>query len=188
MVFERIEQISKGWSSNIWKIRYKGKVCVLKESREKSNRKNLAEREGKMLSRANKIGIGPKLLKVDFEKNFVIMEYVKGDRIVDWVNSREFEKASKEQVYYLLKKLFEQVFLLDEIGLRHSQLQVGKNILVKKIIKKRKIFYEPVIIDFEKASMKKGKKKNEGQIKSFFFYNPNGNIAKKVRKKLNLKL
>jgi putative serine/threonine protein kinase len=198
MKYAKIEKIAKGWSSYIWKVKAlsnnsedsaqfpPGWTGVLKEVREKSNRKNLAEREGKMLSLANTIGIGPKVEDIDFEKNFVVMEFVEGPKLLDWVLSEEFDLVSRKEAYAFVKELVRQCLALDEIGLRHTQLQVGKNILVTK--RKGKLF--PVIIDFEKASVNitNKKLKNFGQITAFLFLNPNGAVAKRIREKLNLKL
>ncbi|MDD3084102.1 MAG: hypothetical protein PHP82_03705 [Candidatus ainarchaeum sp.] len=187
MNYKKIKKIVKGWSSNIWLIKNdEGKIFVKKEVREKSNRKNLAEREGKMLALANSIKIGPKLIETNYEKNFVIMEYIVGKKFLEFVFSKEFEKMNKKEVYDLIKELLRQGIALDEIGLRHNQLQIGKNILVTKKILKKKII--PIIIDFEKSSLIKGKEKNFGQLTSFLFYNPNGVVAKKIRTKLNLTL
>lgn len=191
MKFRRIQKISKGWSSYIWKIKLEnGLICVSKEVREKSNRKNLAEREGKHLALANTINIGPKIIKINYEKNYVIMEYVKGTVFFKWVFSSEFDSLNKKELYEFIKELFRQCIKLDKIGLTHSQLQVGKNIIVTKKVINGKRKFIPTIIDFEKASFSKEKikEKNFGQIASFLFYNPNGKIAKKIRKKLNLKL
>ncbi len=185
MKYTKIKQIAKGWSSYIWLVKNEqGKVLAMKEVREKSNRKNLAEREGKMLKLANSVGVGPKLEEVNFEENFVIMEYIPGKKFLDFVFTKEFDEMKKEELYNFLKELLRQGIILDEIGLRHNQLQVGKNILVKKEDNK----YVPVIIDFEKGSLKEGCKNNFGQLASFLFYNPNGAVAKKIREKLNLKL
>jgi predicted Ser/Thr protein kinase len=210
-MYKKIKKIAKGWSSYIWIVEKAGKKFIRKEVREKSNRKNLAEREGKMLKLANTVRVGPKLIEINFEKNFVIMEYVKGKKFLDFVSSTEFEQTNSEKIYDLTKEIYKQCLALDKIGLTHSQLQVGKNILVtKKIIndkndfkkinyntnkknnnenQNRKFELFPTIIDFEKASLRTdGKEKNIGQIESFLFYNPNGFVAKKIRKKLNLKI
>ncbi len=212
MKYQKISKIAKGWSSYIWlaevlssnsedstrvnRASSSGKKVAIKEVREKSNRKNLAEREGKMLKLANSVGVGPKLVEANFEKNFVVYEYVEGERFFDFVFSGEFENASRKEIYFFVKELMRQCLLLDEIGLRHTQLQVGKNILVKKIFIKGKKQFVPVIIDFEKASVTEGalrnartkSGKNFGQITSFLFYNPHGKVAEKVREKLNVKL
>jgi len=167
------------------------KEFVLKEVREKSPRKDLANREGKMLLRANEVGVGPKVQEVNYGGNFVVMEYVRGKKFLNWVMGENFEKeVSAEQLYFFIKELYRQLLKLDAIGLSHNQLQIGKNILVeKKLSIDKKENYFPIIIDFEKASLKEpGNTKNIGQIESMLFYNPNGAIAKKVREKLKLEL
>lgn len=195
MKYTKIEKIAKGWSSYIWIIKDKnGEKFILKEVREKSNRKNLAEREGLMLLKANTVCVGPKVKEINFEENFVVMEYIVGEKLFDWVLNEDFEKVTKKQLYDFLKELIRQCLLLDSIGLRHTQLQVGKNILVTK--KGNKFF--PTIIDFEKASATEStprsdrseavKEKNFGQLTGFLFYNPNGKLAKKVREKLEVKI
>ena len=210
MNYKKIKQLAKGWSSYVWVIQDEyGKDLVLKEVREKSPRKNLAEREGKMLALANKVGIGPKIIEVNYEKNFVAMEYINGKKFFDWVmnegacKEKNFEKeVSAKQLYEFIKELYKQCLTLDSIGLSHNQLQIGKNILVKVINPKKTPLgknmktpeenrfekkFVPVIIDFEKATIKEPlHTKNEGQILAMLFYNPNGAIAKKIREKMNL--
>ena len=45
MHFKKITRLSKGWSSYIWIVRgAKGNEFVLKEAKENSTRKNIAER------------------------------------------------------------------------------------------------------------------------------------------------
>lgn len=189
MKYKKIKKIAKGWSSYIWLAKVisgklKGKKVIIKEVREKSNRKNLAEREGRYLSLANSVGIGPKLVEVNYDENFVVYEYVSGITFFEFVHSKEFDSASRKQIYNLIQDIFKQALVLDEAGIAHTQLQVGKNIIVTK--KKNKFI--PTIIDFETSNLKENCDKNVGQILSFFFYNPNGAVAKKIRKKLNLRL
>ncbi|MDD3159790.1 MAG: hypothetical protein PHQ98_02385 [Candidatus ainarchaeum sp.] len=184
MEFIKLKQIDKGWSSFIYLVKEKttNKIYILKETREKSNRKELAKREGSMLSLANSVGIGPKIKKIDYENNGVIMEYIKGKEISKFI-FEDFEKITKYQLYELIKDLYRQLYKLDKINLSHNQLLGGKNILITK---KRKNYF-PIIIDFEKSNLKE-KTKNIGQIDSFLFYNPNSEIAKKIREKLEIKL
>ena len=195
MHYKKIKQIAKGWSSYIWLAeivdgKEKGKVVALKEVREKSPRKNLYEREGKMLALANSVGVGPKLIEVNAKENFVTYKFVKGKRLLDWVLDEEFEtNVSKEQLYFFIKELYKQCLTLDLIGLSHNQLQGGKNILVTKRRTNGNEKFFPVIIDFEKASLKEiNNTRNLGQIESFLLYNPNGMVAKKVREKMILNL
>ena len=140
MKYTKIKQIAKGWSSYIWLVKNKkGEEFVLKEVREKSPRKDLANREGKMLLLANSVGVGPKVKEINFEKNFVVMEYIKGEKFFDFILSKRFEgEITQTQIYELIKELFRQLYLLDTINLSHNQLQIGKNILVKQIFDKEK--------------------------------------------------
>lgn len=186
MDYKKIKQIAKGWSSYIWLVSLaNGKKAVLKEVREKSPRKNLAEREGKFLKIANSVGVGPKLIESNLKKNYILMEYIDGNCLRDWIF--EEKRISKKQLYFFIKELYKQLLSLDSVQLSHNQLQVGKNILVQtKIVSGKKLFF-PIIIDFEKSTLKQ-KTKNIGQIESFLFYNPNSAIAKKVRKILQLEL
>jgi predicted Ser/Thr protein kinase len=182
--FKKISLLSKGWSSLIWLTNFKGKKCVIKEAKTNSPRPDLVEREGKMLALANSVGVGPKLLKLLPKKNSVVMEFVNGSRLISWIESKEFEKVSMEQLKDFLEKLFTQAKALNSVNLSHNQLQVGKNIFVVKSIEGKKIVFSPVIIDFEKASLKPTGTKNIGQLESFLFYNPNGFAATKVRQKI----
>lgn len=192
MKFNKIIQLSKGWSSYIWLIENENKKkFVLKEVREKSPRKDLALREGKMLSLANSVGVGPKIKEINFEKNYVIMEHINGKKLFDFILDEQFKNITKEELYELIKNIYRQLYLLDSINLSHNQLPVGKNILIKEIsptLNKKKTFF-PIIIDFEKASVKENNKtRNLGQMDSFLFFNPNGVVAKKIREKLELEL
>jgi putative serine/threonine protein kinase len=186
MNYQKIRRLAKGWSSYVWLVLLtNGKKVVLKEVREKSPRKNLAEREGNFLKLANSVGVGPKLIEANLKKNYILMEYIEGDCFRDWIF--EEKNISKKQLYFFIKELYKQLLLLDSVQLSHNQLQVGKNILVKtKILSGKKVFF-PIIIDFEKSTLKQ-KTKNIGQIESFLFYNPNSAIAKKVRKILCLEI
>lgn len=191
MEFKKITQLAKGWSSYIWLVKGEdGKEYALKEVREKSPRKNLAEREGKMLLLANTVGVGPRVVEVNYEKNFVVREFINGKNFLNWISAEEFEKeVTPQELYDFIKELYKQILALDSVSLSHNQLEGGKNIMVEEkndpLIGKRKFF--PIIIDFEKSSIKENNHtRNIGQVESMFFYNPHGMIAKKIREKLNL--
>lgn len=196
MNFKKIKKIAKGWSSYIWLAEdEKRRKVIIKEVREKSPRKDLATREGQMLLKANKVFVGPKIIEINYEENFVVMEHIKGNKLVDWIFSEEFNHSvSREQYYDFVKELYKQCMALDKINLSHNQLEGGKNILVIKKVTpsknkskptKQNIKYFPIIIDFEKATIKKTHTKNIGQIESMIFYNPYNELTKKSREKLN---
>ncbi|MFH1696416.1 MAG: hypothetical protein ABH854_00725, partial [Candidatus Diapherotrites archaeon] len=84
-------------------------------------------------------------------------------------------------LHNFLDKLFAQAKKLDEAGLDHGQLAgKGKNILVRKKGKN----YEPIIIDFEKASAVR-RVHNSNQLESFLMKPKHGGFAKKVNEILH---
>ncbi len=190
MHYTKITQIDKGWSSYIWLAKdEKGKEVILKEVREKSPRKDLCEREGKMLALANSVGVGPKLIEVNEKENFVIMERINGQEFLRWLNTKEFRGVTKNELYEFLKELYRQLLLLNTINLSHNQISGGRNILVTELLNnKGERKFIPTIIDFETAKIKipPKKTKNLGQANDYFFQNKFGFAAKKVREKLNL--
>jgi len=164
-------KVAKGWSSYIYLAENaRGKKFALKVLREKSNRRKMAERETDNLRFANSAGVGPKLVKTDFEKNIVLMEFIEGLHFSEWI----YSKPPKKQLEKFLRALFIQAEKLDSLGLDHGQLQGrGKNILVtKKGV--------PVIIDFEKASTKR-KSHNVKVLEAFLYRNPNSELVRKVK-------
>ncbi|MCR4335122.1 MAG: hypothetical protein NUV57_01140 [archaeon] len=168
--FKLVEQIAKGWTSFVYLVEdSKGKKLVAKSLREKVHRINMVERESENLKLANSVSVGPKLIEVDFENKVVLMEYVNGVSFNNWL----FSNPKKTELEKFLKELFEQAEKIDKIGLDHGQLAgKGRNIIVKKGL--------PIIIDFEKASIKR-KVGNVNQLKAFLFLNPHSSIAKKVK-------
>ena len=117
----------------------KKKVAV-KIRRNDSPRKNL-KREAELLKIINKHKIGPKL--VASSKNFLVMEYLEGKKIGDWVGSLK-KKGNSPQLKTVIKKILEDCYSLDRIGLDHGELSN----LSKHVIVGRKI----TIIDFESSS------------------------------------
>ncbi|MBI2598481.1 MAG: hypothetical protein HYW50_04765 [Candidatus Diapherotrites archaeon] len=173
-----LKQISKGYSSIVFLAKNKeGKMFVLKVEKPKSPRKNMVQKEASNLALANSAKIGPRLFSFDEKARTILMEFVNGVTFAGWLFEK---KPSKKQLKKFVKNLLLQAKKLDEIGLDHGQLAgKGANILVRNGL--------PVIIDFEKASQVR-KCHNETQLRSFLFENPNGAVAKKVRKILQTKI
>ena len=164
-----IEQIAKGWTSFVYLVENsKGKKFAIKVLREKANRKDMVKRESENLKLANSVGVGPKLVKADFERNIVMYEFVEGIPFSDWL----FSTPKKTELGKFIKVLFSQAKKLDKLGLDHGQLAGrGRNILVSN--------GKPVIIDFEKASTKR-KVHNKAVLDSFLFMSKSG-VVKKVK-------
>ncbi len=164
-----LKQLSKGWTSYVYlACNSSGKKFAIKVMREKSNRREMARRESENLKIANSAKVGPKLMRVDIEKNLVMMEYVEGAPFSQWLEAG----PSKGELENFIDDLFSQARRLDKVGLDHGQLAGrGRNILVRGGL--------PVIIDFEKASTKR-KVHNCRVLESFLFKSRDSAIVKKI--------
>ena len=92
------------------------KKVAVKIRRNDSPRKNL-KKEAELLKIINKYKIGPKL--VAFSNNFLVMEYLDGEKIGDWVNGLK-KKGNSSQLKLIMKKVLEDCYNLDRIGLDHG--------------------------------------------------------------------
>ena len=69
------------------------------------------------------------------------MEFVTGQRIIDWVGNNKTTKSKKRTV---VTAILEQCFSLDAVGLDHGELsRLARHVIVSD---------RPSIIDFESAS------------------------------------
>ena len=117
------------------------KKVAVKIRRNDSPRKNL-KKEAKLLKIINGHKIGPKLIA--FSKNFLVMEYLDGEKIADWVCGLK-KKGSSSQLKIIIKKILEDCYSLDRIGLDHGELSnLTKHVIIGK---------KTTIIDFESSSM-----------------------------------
>jgi len=117
------------------------KKVAVKIRRNDSPRKNL-KKEAELLKIINEYKIGPKL--VAFSKNFLVMEYLDGEKIGDWVVDLK-KKGGSLRLKTIIKKILEDCYRLDRIGLDHGELSnLSKHVIIGKRI---------TIIDFESSSM-----------------------------------
>ncbi len=127
------------------------------------------QREAKLLQKANSVGVGPKLL--GFSRNFLLMEFIEGVLLVDWLKT----KRSRILIRKVLREVLEQCWSLDRIGLDHGELShAPKHVIVSKEDR-------PVIVDFESASLNR-RPSNVTSICQFLFLG--GEPAKILAKKL----
>ncbi len=120
----------------------KGEKVALKIRRTDADRTAM-KHEAQMLKRANKINVGPRFLGVT--KDFLLMEYVEGALLPEWIKTLK-AKEMRKKLRYVLRLLLEQAWRLDEAGLDHGELShAPKHIIIKPN-------YAPSIVDFETAS------------------------------------
>ena len=103
------------------------KKVAVKIRRSDSSRKNL-KKEAELLKITNQTSVGPKL--VDFSKNFLVMEYLDGEKIGDWIAGLK-KKGSSSQLKTVIKKVLEDCYSLDRIGLDHGELSnITKHVII----------------------------------------------------------
>ena len=133
--------LGKGYVGVVVLSRIKNKLVAVKIRRTDASRINMVK-EAKFLKIANKAGVGPLLLAMS--KNFIIMEYLDGKKISEWVN----ELKSKRDIKLLksiMQKILEDCYSLDVIGLDHGELStISKHVVIGKS--------KTTIIDYESAS------------------------------------
>lgn len=97
--------------------------------------------EAKLLRRANSVGVGPGFLGAT--RNLILMHFIEGTLLVDWLKT----KKTKMRIKRVLRKVLQQCWYLDSIGLDHGELShAPKHVIVDNEDK-------PVIVDFESASL-----------------------------------
>ncbi|MGB9124315.1 MAG: protein kinase [Nitrosotalea sp.] len=139
-ILNNIHVLGKGYVGVVVLSKFHKKDVALKIRRIDSSRSEMKS-EAKLLKLANKVNVGPKL--VSSSKNFIIMEYVEGRKITDWV--RELKgRGSAAKLKSIVRQVLEDCYTLDTIHLDHGELSyIHKHVIVGK---------SPCIIDFESGS------------------------------------
>ena len=146
------------------------KKIAVKIRRSDSPRKNL-KKEAQLLQITNRYGVGPKL--IDFSKNFLVMEYLEGEKIGKWISDLKI-KLRSSQIKTVIKKVLEDCYKLDMIGLDHGELsRMPKHVIVGKKI---------TIIDFESSSMERRVSNVTSATQAFFIGSGISKTVKRVYK------
>jgi putative serine/threonine protein kinase len=99
-----------------------------------------------MLRLANSINVGPRLY--DFSGRFLVMEYLEGDLLPQWIKTLA-GRGRKNRLKSVLRGLMESCYRLDQMGLDHGELsRAPKHIIVG-------VQDRAEIVDFETASDKR---------------------------------
>jgi len=137
---DTINVLGKGYVGIVVLCKIGKKKVAVKIRRIDSQRKNL-KKEAEFLTITNQINVGPKLL--GFSKYFLVMEYLDGKKIGDWIASLK-KKGGSSQLKTVIKKVLEDCYSLDRIGLDHGELSnITKHVIIGN---------KTTIIDFESSS------------------------------------
>lgn len=143
MTIGTINVLGKGYAGIVVLAKKGTKQVALKIRRTDSPRKTM-EQETMLLQTANKVGVGPILLHSS--KNFIVMEYLDGKKIFDWITELA-GKGSAAKLKSVIKKVLSDCYRLDILGLDHGELSnITKHVIVGKSIK---------MIDFESSSLER---------------------------------
>ncbi|MCG8362425.1 MAG: hypothetical protein MJA27_03710 [Pseudanabaenales cyanobacterium] len=100
------------------------------------------QQEAAFLAIANQVGVGPRLLSAS--RNFLVMDYIAGDRFLDWVK-KGVTSCSLTTIQSILRRILQDSYRLDDVGLDHGNLQcISDHIIVSG--------EQAVLIDFSSAS------------------------------------
>jgi len=140
----KLSILGKGYVGVVVLARKDSKKIALKIRRIDSQRNNMKNEE-LFLKSVNKINVGPKVF--GSSKNFLLMEYIDGIKILDWITQLNGRGSSKK-LKIVIKKILEDCFALDKMGFDHGELSdISKHVLIEDNI--------PYIIDFESGSLKR---------------------------------
>ena len=167
---EKCHILGKGYVGMVVLAKKDKNIVALKIRRIDSPRKNMVN-EAKLLKTANKLKIGPKFIKNS--KNFLIMEYIDGEKIIDWAKKSE---TKAKEVRSVVKNVLRECFLLDNAGLYHGELStIDKHVIVSK---KRN-----TIIDFESSSVNRKPSNVTGATQGILI---GTGLAKIIQKKIKI--
>tara|TARA_B100000929_G_scaffold165840_3_gene131359 strand:- start:600 stop:1355 length:756 start_codon:yes stop_codon:yes gene_type:complete len=159
--------LGKGYVGMVVLAKKSGNIIALKIRRTDSPRKNMTN-EAKLLKTANKVDVGPKFIKNS--KNFLIMEYIEGEKIIDWAKK---SKIKSKDLRSVINNILRECYLLDNVGLDHGELStIDKHVMVGK--------NKNTIIDFESSSTKRKSSNVSAATQAIFI---GTGLAKIIRKK-----
>ena len=163
-----LEILGKGYVGVVVLVKRGNKEVALKIRRTDSQRENM-KNESILLKLVNSVNVGPKI--IDVSKNFLVMEYIEGEKFSDWIEMLK-GSGSVKQLKSTIKNVLEDCYRLDQIGFDHGELSnISKHVIVGKT--------KVTIIDFESSSTKR-RPSNITSITQAFFIG--SGIAKQAQR------
>ncbi len=167
-ILNNIPVLGKGYAGVVVLAKLNKKDVALKIRRIDSSRLEMKS-EAKLLKIANKVNVGPKL--IDSSKNFIVMEYVKGQKITDWIKDLK-GKESTAKLKHIIREILEDCHTLDKIHLDHGELSyIHKHVIVENF---------PCIIDFESSSTNRRTSNVTSATQSIFIGSALSNVVRKI--------
>ena len=114
----KLAVLGKGYVGVVVLAKKGNKQIALKIRRTDSQR-NEMKNEASLLKLVNSVNVGPKMFVAS--KNFLVMEYLEGIKIIDWVNMLK-GKGSTKKLKSTVKSILEDCYRLDQINFDHGEL------------------------------------------------------------------
>ena len=163
--------LGKGYVGVVVIAKKGNKEVDLKIRKMDSQRKEM-KNEGVLLKLVNSVNVGPKMF--DVSKNFLIMEYLDGEKFSNWIEMLS-GTGSVKKLKSTIKSILEDCYRLDQIGFDHGELS---NISKHVIVGKSKVS----IIDFESSSTKRKPSNVTSITQAFFIGSGIARTAQKIYK------
>lgn len=136
-----LDILGVGYCGVVLRVSHQGQARVLKVLRAPAPQASL-QTESDMLSLANTVGVGPQYTA--HSDNFLLMDYVSGPMVVDWLQ----ESQTIATIHSIVLQLIHQAYRLDQAGLDHGDLRcITSHALVRA--------QTPILIDFSGASVER---------------------------------
>ena len=162
-----ISILGKGYAGVVVLAQRYDEIVALKIRRIDSSRASL-QHEAAILKLVNNSKIGPKLFAAS--KNFVIMEYIDGLKISQWVKDLQ-GSGSVKRLKYMIRKVLDDCYVLDQLGVDHGELSnISKHVLVGE---------HTSLIDFESSSTSRKPSNVTSATQAIFI---GSDISKKVQR------
>ena len=164
----KLSILGKGYVGVVVLAKKDNKEVAIKIRRMDSQREEMGN-EAKLLKIVNSVNVGPKLF--DASKNFLVMEYLEGEKIGAWIECID-GKGSVKKIKDVIRKVLEDCYRLDQIAFDHGELSsITKHVIVGKS--------KPVLIDFESSSIERRASNVTSVTQAIFI---GSGIAKKVQR------
>ncbi len=163
--------LGKGYVGVVVIAKKDSKEVALKIRRTDSPRKRMKD-ESTLLKLVNSVNVGPKMY--DASKNFLVMEYLEGEKFSDWINLLKGIGSAKK-LKTTIKSILEDCYRLDQIGFDHGELSnISKHVIVGKT--------KANLIDFESSSTNRRPSNVTSITQAFFIGSGNARKAQKIYK------
>ena len=160
--------LGKGYVGVVVLAKRNTKQVALKIRRTDSQRKEM-KNESNLLKIVNSVSVGPKMILGS--KNFLVMEYLEGTKISEWIQDLKGTGSSKK-LKSTIRSVLEDCYKLDQIGFDHGELSnISKHVIVGKS--------KSTLIDFESSSTKRRPSNVTSAAQAIFI---GSGIARKVQK------